>query len=352
MSYSLFKVGKVWHYRFHIGGKARQRSTRETQKRSAEAVAEAAYEDAKEQARGRRLAPILADLVDDWVRIHEPVLSSAHVGGVKTFRELHLYSLEKERICDITTEKVENARNEYLREHAPSSANLWLKHLKLVMMWAIRRKMLTAMPWRVQLLKVQAKPKPVLPVAVARQWIEAVDELTKPDPSVATAIRMMLGLGLREIEAAGAEWGWIDWEAKRYTPGKTKGKEAKAIPIPPWLIDHLRALPAYADGNPTHQVIALSRRGWPHRSGFARRVMQAANKECGLKGITPHRLRGTFATMMSKNAPVQDVQEALRHKSVNTTIGYLEKDMGTIVNAQAIMAEKMDLNLRETCERN
>lgn len=31
-------------------------------------------------------------------------------------------------------------------------------------------------------------------------------------------------------------------------------------------------------------------------SGFARQTIRRANDTCAVKGITPHRLRGTFAT--------------------------------------------------------
>ena len=38
-----------------------------------------------------------------------------------------------------------------------------------------KREILAASPWRVKMLKVQKKPRPFLPIDVARTWFDAVD---------------------------------------------------------------------------------------------------------------------------------------------------------------------------------
>ncbi|SFM64658.1 tyrosine-type recombinase/integrase [Rugamonas rubra] len=348
MSYGLFKVGKrgIWHYRFQLGGLSTQRSTRETKKGKADIVAERAYEEAKFAARGAQLAPTLADLAGRWLEIHGTVASASHIRSVDTFARLHLYGLGPRLVCDITTEMVELARNEHLVTHAPASANHWLRVLKLLMLWAVKRGMLQAMPWHVKMLKVQKRPRSTLPASMARQWLGNLDAATWRDPAVGTAVRLMLGLGLRELEAAGARWEWLDWDRRVYTPGKTKGREAEPVPTPDWVLEHLRALAPAA-----HGLIAPSRRGSAHRSGFARTAISLANKACGVEGITPHRLRGTFATMLSEEGVgVQTIQLVMRHKDPKTTMAYLEKNIDIAVAAQSKMAEKMGLGLRENCE--
>lgn len=343
--------GKVWHYRFQLAGKSVQRTTRETHKGRAQAVADDAYEKAKLAARGRNVAPPLGELVDLWIEAHEPVRAAAHIAAVSVFRRHHLYGLAEMQICDIDTAAVEEARNKYLATHAPSSGNLWVKHLKLVMKWAIRRKMIEVIPWQVPLVKLQKKPRATLPTSMVRAWLDKLDEGTENNPSMRTAVRLMLGIGLRATEAAGARWQWVNWERGTYTPGDTKGKEAVALPMPPWLIEYLRALPEFADGMPANALIAASKRGTQFRPGYARDVIRATSDACGIKGITPHRLRGTYATHLSKLAPIQDVQEAMRHKSALTTMEYLEKDMRTVEQAQVEMGEKMGMGSRENCAR-
>ncbi|MFC0573367.1 tyrosine-type recombinase/integrase [Paraburkholderia solisilvae] len=54
-----------------------------------------------------------------------------------------------------------------------------------------------------------------------------------------------------------------------------------------------------------------------------------------------HRLRGTFATLLSEHGtPVQTIQRVLRHKDVRTTLGYLESDLAHAARAQARIAEQ------------
>lgn len=345
MSYELFKVGKVWHYRFQIARARVQRSTREILRHKADAIATQAYEEAKYVARGKSMAPTLVSLIESWLTIHRPVSSVSHIKSVDTFRRLHLYGLGDTLICDITTEMVELSRNEHLRTHAPASANHWLKILKLLMQWALSRGLLLGMPWRVKLLKLQKRPRSTLPTKMAGQWLEALDAATIKDPSIGTAVRMMLGLGLRELEAAGAMWSWLDWDRGTYTPGKTKGREADPLPVPMWIMSHLRDVSA-ARAAEALPLIAPSRKGGAHRSGFARKAMRVANKAVGIEGITPHRLRGTYATQLgNEGLSIQMIQKALRHKSPMTTMSYLEVDMEAAIAAQARLSKKMNLEL-------
>ena len=80
------------------------------------------------------------------------------------------------------------------------------------------------------------------------------------------------------------------------------------------------AVPAYRSnrGQPDGKAFA---------SGFARQAIRRANDTCAIKGITPHRLPGRFATLMSEACvPIQTVQRVMRHKSFTTTMGYLDKN--------------------------
>lgn len=96
-----------------------------------------------------------------------------------------------------------------------------------------------------------------------------------------------------------------------------------------WLREHLeeRRQPA--------GLIVAKPDGRAFASGFARQAIRRANDTCAVKGITPHRLRGTFATLMSEaDVPIQTVQRVMRHKSFTTTMGYLEKNLDVAAQAQ------------------
>jgi integrase/recombinase XerC len=75
---------------------------------------------------------------------------------------------------------------------------------------------------------------------------------------------------------------------------------------------------------------------WPSlRLRIARQAIRQANDTCANKSSMPHRLRGTFATLMSEaGVPIQTVQRVMRHKNFTTTMGYLEKIFDVAVHVQ------------------
>lgn len=343
MSANVFKKGGVWHYRFQVAGKRAQRSTRLRNRAKAEELAQQAYNAAVLRANGGVPVPTLAELGAAWLVVHRPVVSDAHYKSVEVFLRLHTYDLGGMRVDDITTEKVELARNEHLQEHRPATANHWLRILKLLAMWAVKRGMMDKAPWRVPMLKVQKRPRATLPISIALTWFEALDKATVREPGAATAVRLMFGLGLRASESTTARWEWIDWDRKTYTPGITKGREAEPVPMADWLADHLAPM-RKASG-----LIAVKMNGEAFPPGFATKAMRFANAACSIKGITPHRLRGTFATLLSEaGVPIQTIQAVMRHKSPMTTMAYLEKNRDTAALAQATIASKIGFTRRES----
>ena len=169
---------------------------------------------------------------------------------------------------------------------------------------------------------------------------------------------MMLGLGLRESEALGARWEWVDWVASTYIPGRlvggqftTKGKEAVSIDVPQWLLDILLAL--RGDGPRLGLILpwkVLRDEGKgteteiPHPSTFCRRAIAAANKVVGTEGVSVHRIRGTWITQhLRAGVPLKEVQRMARHKSEKTTLGYYEESREIQKKAQENLAKEMGL---------
>ena len=338
-----FKEGKIYHYRFSVDGKRRQRSTRETSLSKAQKVTTEAYDAAQLRRRGEEPEPTLHGLVVLWVEKHTGRKSQSHVDAIERFGRLHLGKLAKLRLAAVSIAKVEDALLEHLTTHAMSSTNQWLAYLRLVFKWAVRRKMIRFVPWEVSKTKVQKKPKRRLPVAKTTPFLEVVDQLTAQEPAIALAIRIMVGLGLRGEEARDAQWEWFDRDRSTYTPGDTKGLEAVPRPVPDWMMGILVPL-AQVEGPMVPTVDG--RRITP---GRIQRVMDAACATVAIPRLTGHRLRGTYATLLSEDGvPIQDIMTVLGQKDVRTTMVYLEKDMSRVIGAQKRIAAKTGLDGRKS----
>lgn len=326
--YSLFPVRSTWHYRFKLPGEPRvQRSTGETIRRKADQVASEAYEAAKLRARGEKPCPTVQGLVLAWLEAKPNNPSAAYTRSIETFGRLHLYDLADMLLSEVRETHVQAARKMHLESHAPASANHWLNNLKMLFNWAITERMIKVRDWKVKLLRFQRKPRVILSPSDQVQWLKAVDKVATK--RMRTIIRIALGTGLREMECAGARWEWFDWDARIYRPGNTKGKEAKPRPLPRWLVKYLRPM-AKRSG-----LVAPAPGGEPFSPGHMRRVMLKANKLVGLKGLTPHRLRGSYITgLMARGVPAKDVQEAVGHADVKTTFGYAEVSLDRVRKGQ------------------
>jgi integrase/recombinase XerC len=341
MKLELFKVGEIWHYRFTLNKKRTQRTTREKVKRRAQEIAEDAFDAAKLRVRGREPVPTLRQLGIAWIDANAWADSAGHIKNVGVFCRHHLFDLADLPIDELTTDLVDAARKAYAEDHASSSVNQWVKTLKLLVNWAKRRKMIKEVPFDIGLIKVQKKPRPILPPALALRWLAAIDDQDRRDV-VSVATRLSIGLGLRESEIASARWEWMDWDRRTYAPGETKDRKSSPIPVPDWLFDYL------TPRRRTSGLIISLENGAQLKPGFMRAAMLKANAACEAPHITPHRLRGTFATMLGEGGtPVQEIQRVLRHRSILTTAAYLEVNPDLTRLGQRHIAARLGLDTTE-----
>ena len=334
LSPALFRRGSIYHYRFRMDGKTHQQSTHESIRGEAEAVAWRAFEAAKSRARGEEPDIKLQELGRLWLEINRGVKADSYVESVERFVRRDLGDLAGIRCGDLTTDRVEKARSAYIRDgHVQSSADTWLGKLKMLASWAVRRRAIVRLPFDVKKLGYQKVPRTILPVASRREWFDHVERASIAEPAIGVVIEFMLEMGLRQTEAIGARWEWLDPVRKTYTPGKTKGKEAWPRSVPDVLWGRM--------GDPKAKgLIAPRADGRPVSVGQIDRVMRRANAEFGIVRLTPHSLRRTYATHLhDAGVPLDDIRRALGHKSVNTTIAYIHSDQERVREAQNYFSE-------------
>lgn len=323
----------IFQVRFTAGGKRQQRSLHTEIRGQAEALALEAIKDAKIRAAGREPVVSMLKLRDLWLTANGKTASMGHWRNVSTWNP---YNLEKISIDRCSTELVEIARNQHSDGRRPATVNAWVRILNLLGNYAVRRGMIQALPWRIKMQKVQKAPRKTVPPSKVKAWIEAAEGTAFKSNrwQVGTALRLMIGLGLREQEALGARWEWLDWERSTYTVGKAKGFEARIIPVPAWLM-------AWLEPKRAELGFIL---GQKHPAGFTRKAIYGANQECGTPGISAHRLRGSFATIHSEaGTPIQVIQALLGHKSATTTMLYLESHQEKATEQQIEVAKRMGM---------
>jgi len=367
----LWRIKGIFHYRFQVGGVRVQKSTGTKVQGQANAIAAAAYKDAELRAQGKEPIPTLGDLRTRWLTAHiAPAVSLGHWRNVNDWDS---HGMDEVKIDRLSTELVTLAREKHRQGHidrvapgkeppapdaplvprAQASVDGWMRVINLLMGWAIKCKIITARPYEIKLPRAQKTPKKVLPLPMVKAWLDAVGANAR-NPQVYTAAALMVGLGLRESEALGARWEWVNWQDRTFIPGRmvglqftTKGKEADPLDLPDWLHDHLLQLRGdtprlglilpWKEIGPDDAQVEV-----PHPKNFTRRAMASACADLGIKGVTAHRARGTWIThLLRQGTPLPEVQEMARHKSKSTTLDYYEQSSEVKREAQKKLAKGM-----------
>jgi integrase/recombinase XerD len=162
-----------------------------------------------------------------------------------------------------------------------------------------------------------------------RALLDSCDRSTVAGMRDFAILTMLVRLGMRRGEIAGLLLDDIDWRAGELVV-RGKGQRIERLPLP---TDVGEAIAAYlCDGRPT---------GFPGREVFVRikapcraltaggvtQVVVSASKRAGIGEVTAHRLRHTAATeLLRQGAPLHEIGELLRHRSLLTTAIYAKVD--------------------------
>jgi integrase len=153
---------------------------------------------------------------------------------------------------------------------------------------------------------------------------------------------MQIGLGLRETETATADWKWFERRLKTFSPGLTKSKQSRSIPVPPSLYP-LLIEEWERQGKPASGHILKYRDGEkPVYRGFSRNAIASAGRKMGIVGLHPHRLRASWATAHREQGTEIDViMEMAGHKYESTTRLYIVKRSKDATDAQDRVSKAM-----------
>lgn len=366
--HGLAKVGRVYHFHFQQDARTHHGSTKCETRAAAEAWLRQHRENLAMERVGlktARIIPSLAQTLQDWTRAQAGAATERHITNVRSSLELHLQALLPLPLDQVTTEAVETARAAYLGSigtghrpgqegewdlsHTVGGANKVVQNLSSVVGWAVRRGTLPAVPFKLAPLKAQEEVEPVLWPELVQPFLATAASGHKrkrePFPPGLTAMRLMLQLGLREAEALGARWEWLDRRRQVYVVGQAKARTVREIPVPAALLDHLdRVLgPTTA---PAAGLILPAEDGAPHRAGFTAKPVERCAALAGAPGLHPHRLRASFATThFEAGTPLSQIQQMMGHEDPETTMRYIVQRPRDQAQAQEKVAQLMGFSV-------
>ena len=173
-----------------------------------------------------------------------------------------------------------------------------------------------------------------------------------PDDAIGSAIRLLLGSGMRiqELVALTAaadiaeDGSWVDVnKAVKMVDGKPvlgppkSRRGIRTIPIP------LRFRPYAADLRKRAGKLFVLRAkkllGTPCTiESFRKRYYAALKQVPGVRALTPHCCRHTYITMLqAKGVPMETIARLVGHSRVTTTDGYLHLQNAALEKAVAVL---------------
>ena len=334
--------GTVWHFDIIVDGERHQGSTHTTdQKTAALFLSQMRLDIARGKLglKGSKRSILLNEIHQEFLAFKAASASPSYLASVSAHWRLWL----EEKLAQVPIERIKCAHVDQIRNSLLEAgrsriyANNVLVTLRTLLNFAGKRGKLPK-PLKVELLRVQRKPRPTVPAKRFTEFLDAVDHSTK-NPHVRVMVRVMVGLGCRSSEVLGMRWEWLDLEHRTYTIGKAKGKEARVMPVPSWLWDALISMPKTIS-----EWVFPAINGKLHCPGFLRKTLVAAAKELGLGNVTQHRLRATFASLHAEaGTPVPEIQQMLGHKNIATTMIYVETSLEAKRKAQDNLGKRLGL---------
>jgi len=175
---------------------------------------------------------------------------------------------------------------------------------------------------RLPLPKVD-QPLPVcLSEAEIRRLVTAGD-----DPLLRALVVLLLTTGLRRAEAVSITLDNVDLKNGQLLV-HGKGAKERIVPLSDPAIAEIQH---YLRHRPTTNCdrLFVSQSGGPLHPQAVNRLLEGLLERAGLegRGITPHKLRHTFATqLIRQGVDVRTVQDLLGHNKLDTTARYLHSD--------------------------
>lgn len=258
---------------------------------------------------------------DAWMEERAPQRTKKYTRSLELMVGKHVLPyLGGLQLAKIDATAINTVLNRYLETHAATGTNGLALNISALMGFAFEKGWIDRKP-RIQMIPVQKKARPVLPMNDLDRFLDAVDAQGHIQASF--LVRAQLLMGMRNHEARMMKWSGLRLDQKVFIPDKTKNGDAPVIPIPEAMLPWFKRL--MPGPNPIG-LICPGRGGKPRCGHLATRYIKRAAKTLGLPpNLTDHRLRASFANILNaKGVPLPTIMKLMRHSKVETTMIYIE----------------------------
>jgi len=303
-------------------GKVKSRNASSNKRR--EANREAAAWEAELNARGHIDAPRLAEAVELFMARYA---ASRRKGTQQKFRAVFgvfVQTIGNPRLSDIDERLLAEFCAKYGRGVTVSTLCSALRHIRVLLRWANRNRLLPVLPHIEMPRSAQKAKGRALTTEEVERVLMAVPKVRPRDSAPwRLLISGLWASGLRISEALSLQWGEgavaiVGMETGRpkirIQAEAQKGGKLTESPCTPEFTELLVSIPETERRGRVFKVPVQRREG---ASGVVSKCCKAA----GVKG-TCHDFRRGFATKWARRLPAQALQRLMRHSAISTTLDY------------------------------
>lgn len=262
---------------------------------------------------------LAAGTVWDYVHAVRPFLAARSAGG-----ELNLAQLSAAEVTAFVVARCPGqARGSAKLTVTALRSLLGFLHVEGLVARALVGAVPSAASWRLSGLPRALEPDQI------RRLLGSCDRRAGTGCRDFAILTVLVRLGLRAGEVAALGLDDVDWRAGELVV-VGKGRRSERLPLP---VDVGEAITAYLragrPGSAQDRALFVRVKA-PHRgltTGGVTQVVASAGRRSGLGQIHAHRLRHTAATQMLRaGAPLEEIGQVLRHRTVLTTAIYAKVD--------------------------
>lgn len=250
----------------------------------------------------------------------------------KAIKQFFNYMYENE-ISQPTREDIIAFRDSLKDTHKPTTVQTYLTATKLFFQWLEQEGIYHNVAQHIKGVKIEkGHKKDYLTSKQSHKVLETVDTTTLKGLRDYAIVALMLTTGMRTIEVERADvtdLRTLGDSTVLYLQGKGRDEKTEYVKVAPQVEDALRAY-LNARGEVKSQALFTSTSRNNNGERMTTRAIRAIAKEALVNAgydserLTAHSMRHTAGTLALLNgAELTQVQQLLRHSSINTTMIYL-----------------------------